>query len=1225
MAAAGEALDAAAARKKQLDEEVSSLRASLQESRHSAAETSLALNSLEAAHGAQAETLARAKQQLTEMGLALDDLRADWERERRIAAALRADLELLERLLGQIDGAFGELLASSRWRMGNRLGEYKRILTRRPPTSLASDFIVDRLRTFRQWGAMSRNDAAGPASELVLGGLAPGALRPAKDDALPTSVGLPEALALAPPVTVVIPVFNAAEVLELCLASVARNTTGAELLIIDDASTDPRIAPLLDGYARRPGVRVLRNERNLGFTGTVNRAMAETMGDVILLNSDTVVPPRWLQNLRLAAYGRAGVGTVTAVSDNAGAFSVPEPGQRTALPTGIDDDGLGRAVMQASGRVWAELPTGNGFCLYVRRAVIKRVGGFDAQRFPRGYGEENDFCMRALKVGFRHVVDETTFVQHREGQSFGAERQKRLQEGLDTLGTLYPEYGALVAGAFNAPARRLVWRRAGEAVEAAVRPGAGRIRVLAILHQAVGGMPKTALEIASGLDRWFDTLILTSDGLNLRLFSVTSGQLQQIETVRLATPVNDWRQANGEYATLLGRLLVEYAIELVHVHHLASHTLDVFSSARLLDVPVVVTLHDFFMLCPTVHLLDEHGRFCGGTCTATLGDCRSPFSFLASIPGLKHGWLGDWRQAGGQLLAQAAAVVVNHEWVRRLHQDMLSPNLAWATVPLASNLAQLGGVAAAPEPGQPLRILCPGNVDIHKGAQFIHDLATLAGDRVEFHFAGRAAPLLDSCGKHWGTYRGFDGLAAIARDVRPHFIAIFSIWSESWCHVMTEAWALGVPVLVFDIGVQAERLREHGGGWIIPAEPRPALAAIRAAAADVEGWRWQATLASLAGTPGLSDMVAGYDEVYRQALRSRLAFIPEADRPMLRVAVLPQYVGVAPIASAFLRLLGPLAHPLLRPGLALRVLTPEDLPTALDRADMLVIQRVALPPEMVEAVIAACRAKGVKLVLETDDDLFAIGSDHPEYNYYAPRLVSLRRLAEEADTLVASTEMVAAALAPLGRPVTIIPNTLDEDLWLRGHSPALSAGRRAGVIGYVGTPTHGTDLDILRRSMAILAERGVEASVEVVGGEPEGKGQDWFRRILVPAGDDPYPRFVPWLRAMTAHWDIGVAPLQPSAFNAAKSPLKYLEYSAMGLAGVYADLPAYGAHVQHGETGLLAGAEPVAWADALERLIGDRVLRDRVATQALGDVRAKHLHAHAAHRWQSLFSSLREG
>ena len=123
-----------------------------------------------------------------------------------------------------------------------------------------------------------------------------------------------------PDVTIVVPIHNAPMELERCVAAVVRNTTlaGASLLLIDDASTDPGVADVLGRCRGLEHVTVLRNEQNLGFTRTVNRGLEEATGDVVLLNSDTEVGPRWLESLRLAAYSDPRIGTATAVSDNAG-------------------------------------------------------------------------------------------------------------------------------------------------------------------------------------------------------------------------------------------------------------------------------------------------------------------------------------------------------------------------------------------------------------------------------------------------------------------------------------------------------------------------------------------------------------------------------------------------------------------------------------------------------------------------------------------------------------------------------------------------------------------------------------------------------------------------------------------------------------------------------------------------------------------------------------------
>src|SRR5690606_23743113 len=120
----------------------------------------------------------------------------------------------------------------------------------------------------------------------------------------------------------VVPVYNAHDAVRDCLDSLLRTLPAwARVLVVDDASPDPDIAVLLQTYAGEPNVTVVRNEENLGYTRTINKAISLAPGeDVVLLNSDTVVTARWLHNMRYIAYAQPRTATVTALSDNSGAF-----------------------------------------------------------------------------------------------------------------------------------------------------------------------------------------------------------------------------------------------------------------------------------------------------------------------------------------------------------------------------------------------------------------------------------------------------------------------------------------------------------------------------------------------------------------------------------------------------------------------------------------------------------------------------------------------------------------------------------------------------------------------------------------------------------------------------------------------------------------------------------------------------------------------------------------
>jgi len=249
-------------------------------------------------------------------------------------------------------------------------------------------------------------------------------------------------------ITIIIPVFNAYQELKECLESVIRNTQAPpyRLLMIDDASTDVRIRPLLKEYGNRYShISVLYNERNLGYTATINKACVHAdSDDVVLLNSDTQVTKNWLTKMSECAKSNPRVATVTPLSNAAGAFSVPQRDIDNNLKYLVSIDEMGGLVERLSLKRRPVVPTGNGFCMYVARRALTVVGLFDAYNFPRGYGEENDFCMRSSQKGFIHLIDDSTFVYHKRTSSYQETKKKIISSSMRRLDRLHPEYKLLV-------------------------------------------------------------------------------------------------------------------------------------------------------------------------------------------------------------------------------------------------------------------------------------------------------------------------------------------------------------------------------------------------------------------------------------------------------------------------------------------------------------------------------------------------------------------------------------------------------------------------------------------------------------------------------------------------------------------------------------------------------------------------------------------------------------
>lgn len=269
-------------------------------------------------------------------------------------------------------------------------------------------------------------------------------------------------------IEVIVPIYNAAEILARCLAAIDLHAPPiVRLWLVDDASTDPRIAPMLAAFRERAqiAVQILKNPKNLGFVGTVNAALQRTKGHVVLLNSDALISQGAIEALARAAEKIPGLASATPWSNNAEICSFPIFCQNNPAPESLEHLANACETLAPS---YPELPTGVGFCMLMTRAALRRVGDFDQATFGRGYGEENDWCLRAAGMGMKNVLCDNAYVAHIGGQSFAQTGEKPGGENLRRLQARYPHYCASVAAFIEADP--LHERRA--ALQAALnRPG----------------------------------------------------------------------------------------------------------------------------------------------------------------------------------------------------------------------------------------------------------------------------------------------------------------------------------------------------------------------------------------------------------------------------------------------------------------------------------------------------------------------------------------------------------------------------------------------------------------------------------------------------------------------------------------------------------------------------------------------------------------------------------
>jgi GT2 family glycosyltransferase/glycosyltransferase involved in cell wall biosynthesis len=640
-----------------------------------------------------------------------------------------------------------------------------------------------------------------------------------------------------PGVDVVIPVHGAlAEALRAARSVVRYRPEGTRLVLIDDASPDPDVAPELRRFAAsHPGVVFLQNDVNLGFVRTCNLGMAHAgHRDVLLLNSDTEVFAGFLEGLRRAAYSRAGVGMASPLSNNATICSVPEFCRPNGVPEGHTRESFAELVRRTSLRRYPELVTPHGFCLYLRRDCLEAIGPFDTKKFGRGFGEENELGERAKKSGWAPVLADEVYVWHDGSASFKEDAHALTEHNAKVLEAAHPGYHAAVARfiADNplAPVHEnLKWHLERRSLHREPAP-------LLLLHaspfaEEPGGVEHCVRDLvrALALPR---VLLAYPAGSGVEITEVLRGDLVRARPhgFPLASPVPRFCHEHPGAIEALAEAMELFRVGAVHVHHLMYWPLSVGRMLRERGVPYLVTVHDFYTACPSFNLLrvDETRLCCPGSCgdaERTRACMRALFHTLAEpLDPDPVAFVERHRTHMRELLDGAARVQFPSESARSLTARILGLDpAAFAVVPHGYDVRP---PARRPRPtAARLRVALLGNVAYaSKGAAAI--LETVRRTRhldLEWHVFGRTdrfgfdRHLDEISGVRIIRHGGYDRATIVDELVtaRIDIGLLLPPWPETFSYTLSELLSAGVVVIARRIGALADRLEAGSPGILV--------------------------------------------------------------------------------------------------------------------------------------------------------------------------------------------------------------------------------------------------------------------------------------------------------------------------------------------------------------------------------------------------------------------------
>ena len=598
-------------------------------------------------------------------------------------------------------------------------------------------------------------------------------------------------------IDVIVPVYDGFEETVQCIESVLNSTLKDHtyLNVINDCSPNDKLTDWLRVMSKKHQFSLHENTENLGFVQTVNRGMElHHDRDVILLNSDTIVAGDWVDRMAVHVEKGSKVSSVTPFSNNATICSFPnfcEENEMLPYSVGLID----KAFAKANAGESEEIPTAIGFCMYITRDSLNDVGLFDADTYGRGYGEENDFCMRSARSGWKHVVAADVFVAHVGGVSFSAEKNNRVNEAQKILDKLYPEYHKLVHQFISRdPLLPFRIKAHVELIQLAQKK-----TTLLISHNLGGGVEKYTKELAMYIgEGGFFPIIRPSSitgAVNLSLSPLSNDKLS------FSLP--------QDYGRLLD-LCRCIGVAQVYVQHTMGLPEKVIAIANDLGCAMDFMIHDYYLINANPTLTSKEGLFCEDFDTRD-ECCESyyprPFGVSAQT----------WREGQKHFLDQCRHIIAPSKYTAKLFSTYFDKyEVQVAYHPDSIFIDYPNPIPVRQKVSEPLRVLVLGAVSKEKGADVLEDAAILSkkeGLNIEFHLLGYSyKPLYGDIVEH-GAYCTEEVVEKI-NVIQPDLIWFPALWPETYSYTLSEALKSGRPILASNFGSFPERLQGRAYSWI---------------------------------------------------------------------------------------------------------------------------------------------------------------------------------------------------------------------------------------------------------------------------------------------------------------------------------------------------------------------------------------------------------------------------
>lgn len=994
-------------------------------------------------------------------------------------------------------------------------------------------------------------------------------------------------------VDIIVPVYNALEDVKNCLHSLEINTDSFRVnaIIVNDKSDEDTSEWLRDFCAESSLFTLIEHSENCGYTKAINTGLSYSQADyIVTLNSDTIVTKGWLQGLVRCIRSNKKLGIVGPLSNAASWQNVPDlldENKQFAvndIPLEMTPDEMAELVRDASHNVYPRVPFVNGFCFMMSRNLVEAVGLLDEEAFPTGYGEENDYCIRAADAGFELAIADDAYVYHAKSKSFGHQKRKQLSsKGSKKLKEKHTEekvsrliskikntkHMDSVRASINLELENSTAVRKDKLKVEGVALKQSNINILFLLPvQGGGGGAHSVVQEAYAMRRL---------GINVNV---------AMKHTQLPKFLQDYSDVPDSKDIFVG-FSDDSLINLSESYDVVIATL--FSSVRYLKKIVDINPH----ILPAYYIQDYEPLFFEEG-TERWNEAYRSYKLIPNVFAFaKTHWIIDKVRDCHGLEVEKVSPSIDHS-VYKIRSGKVNKKIIISAM-IRPKTPRRGAART-------MRVLS----EIYKNNSSDIEVKIFGCESDEIGFKELES---DFEFVNYGVLKR----AQVAEILNSSDIFVDLSDYQAFGRTGLEAMACGAVAVLPIFGGAHEYAVHYSNALLVdPFDESSCFKEISALIRSKKVLHEMQNKAALTAA-NYSAHKAAVSELV--PLVSRLAELrehaPKINKKRLLIFPSLQKDRITPTGSGYVRLLLPYQAPQVLKWN--HVETVKSLPDPNDYDDCTIIMQRDVSTARLSDIklwVEKWKAKGNKLIYDLDDDLLEFENFKNKGKFGADIPEKIRFLIRTADLVTVSTDSLKEKLSPFSRKeIRVVENVIDKDVWglenERGHSLSGSnmSSERAVTIGYIGTASHIYDVKIVEDALSKIKNKyGDKVKVEVIG-----VFQDviptFGERVGLPKKRD-YPNFVDWLKKR-AHWDIGVIPLENNEFNKSKSYLKFLEYAALNMAIVVSDHQAYAKIARHGENCLVAVSSMDHWVKNISKLIDDKLLREKLARNSLHECRER--------------------